>query len=152
MSPLQKDSLQFNIPAVWAVSVLMAQKHVTGDAELETVKERLSGAKNLPEQLFGTSLLRLSHVESGLTLSFTALGALQAWQADDRPPVRVDVADAWMRSRERDVQASGAVSLDYDWCAASPLLSALARVGQGIMTCRPSREGARYAAFESTCC
>ena len=120
--------------AVWAVLVLMAQEPVAGDAELEIVKERLSGAKNLPEQLFGNSFLRLSHVESGLLLSFTALGALQAWHADDRPPVRVDAADAWMRSRERDVQASGALSLDYDWCAAASLLSALARVGQGIMT------------------
>ncbi|CAK0787812.1 hypothetical protein CVIRNUC_011034 [Coccomyxa viridis] len=88
---------------------------ISSDAELDIVKERLSGAKNLPEQLFGNSFLRLSHVESGLMLSFTALGALQAWHADDRPPVRVDAADAWMRSRERDVQASGALSLDYDW-------------------------------------
>ena len=109
---------------------------MTGDAELETVKERLSGAKNLPEQLFGNSLLRLSHAESGLTLSFTALGALQAWQADDRPPVRVDVADAWMRSRERDVQASGAVSLDYDWCAAPSFLSC--RYQSGV---RPYQDG-----------
>ncbi len=33
------------------------------------------------------------------------------WVAEDRQPVRVDVAEEWMRSRERDVQLSGAVSL-----------------------------------------
>ena len=118
---------------------------MTGEAELETIKERLSGATNLPEQLFGNSLLRLSHARSGLKLSFTALGALQAWSADDRPPVRVDAADAWMRSRERDVQASGAVSLDYDWCAAAPFLLCPSQSGTR------HHEVSKYAACSKGC-
>ena len=81
---------------------------------MERIRQKLH-APNLPEQLFGDSMLRLSHLESGMTLAFTAQDALKAWTADDRPPVRVDMADEWMKSRERDVQASGAITLDYDW-------------------------------------
>ena len=85
-----------------------------GDADMDALKEKLK-APNLPEQLFGDSLLRLSHEETGVSLSFSAQDALQAWVAEDRQPVRVDVAEEWMKSRERDVRLSGAVSLDYDW-------------------------------------
>ena len=90
---------------------------------MDAVRERLK-APNLPEQLFGDSLLRLSHEDTGVSLSFSAQDALQAWVAEDRQPVRVDVAEEWMRSRERDVQLSGAVSMDYDWCSL-PLSSKL---------------------------
>ena len=81
---------------------------------MDALKEKLR-APNLPEQLFGDSILRLSHEETGVSLAFTAQDALQAWIAEDRQPVRVDVAEEWMKSRERDVQLSGAVSLDYEW-------------------------------------
>lgn len=101
---------------LWGLKCQKSAWHGTGDADMEAIKQK-SSAKKLPEQLFGDSLLCLSHEETGVSLSFTALDALQAWRADDRKPVRVEVADEWMRSRERDVQASGAVSLDYDWWA-----------------------------------
>lgn len=87
-----------------------------GDADMESIKQKLK-APNLPEQLFGDSILRLSHEDTGVSLSFTAQDALQAWVAEDRQPVRVDAAEEWMKSRERDVQLSGAISLDYDWWA-----------------------------------
>ncbi len=81
---------------------------------MDRIRHNLN-APSLPEQLFGDSLLRLSHLESGITLGFTAQDALKAWKADERPPVRVEMADEWLKSRERDVQASGAITLDYDW-------------------------------------
>jgi len=77
----------------------------------------LDNAKNVPEQLFGESFLRLSHAASGVSLEFTALNALKAWRKDDRPPVRVGAAEDWLKSRQKDVEASGAVSFEYDWCA-----------------------------------
>lgn len=87
------------------------------DAELDSYKAQLENAKNVPEQLFGDSFLRLSHAASGVCLEFTALDALQAWRKDDRPPVRVGAAEDWLKSRQKDVEASGAVSFEYDWCA-----------------------------------
>ncbi len=38
------------------------------------------------------------------------------WRADALPPTRVGSAEGWLRSRRADVEASGAVALDYDWC------------------------------------
>ena len=87
------------------------------DAELDTYKERIGSAKSIPEQCFGGSHLRLTHAPSGVCLAFTALDALQAWWADDRPPVQVGAAQDWLRSRQKDVETSGAVTLEYDWCA-----------------------------------
>ncbi len=96
------------------MQLMLAFSYMAGDADMDAVKDKLR-APNLPEQLFGDSLLRLSHEETGVFLSFTAQDALQAWVAEDRQPVRVALAEEWMRSRERDVQLSGAVSLDYEW-------------------------------------
>lgn len=87
------------------------------DAELDAYKAHLDGAKNVPEQLFGDSFLRLSHEASGVCLEFTALDALHTWRKDDRPPVRVGAAQDWLKARQKDVEASGAVSFEYDWCA-----------------------------------
>ena len=87
------------------------------DADLDAYKTTLDNAKNLPEQLFGDSFLRLSHAASGLCLEFKALDALHAWRKDDRPPVRVGTAQDWMKARQKDVEASGAVTFEYDWCA-----------------------------------
>ena len=55
---------------------------------MEELKNKLA-APNLPEQLFGGSLLRLTHCASGLTLEFSAADALRQWQEDDEPPVQV---------------------------------------------------------------
>ncbi|EIE23570.1 TIP41-domain-containing protein [Coccomyxa subellipsoidea C-169] len=85
------------------------------DAELDAYKAELDNAKNVPEQLFGDSFLRLSHTDSGVCLEFTALDALHTWRKDDRPPVRVGAAEDWLKSRQKDVEASGAVSFEYDW-------------------------------------
>ena len=87
------------------------------DSELDAYKEGLDSAKSIPEQCFGDSYLRLAHARSGLRLDFTALDALRAWRAEDRPPVQVGAAQDWMKSRQRDVEASGAITLEYDWCA-----------------------------------
>ena len=39
------------------------------------------------------------------------------WKRDALPPTRVEKADGWLESRRADVESSGAVALDYDWCA-----------------------------------
>lgn len=83
--------------------------------QLDIYREQLDNAKNVPEQLHGDSYLRLTHVQSGLCLEFTALDALQAWRSEDRPPLRLGVAEQWLKSRQKDVQTSGAVRYDYDW-------------------------------------
>ncbi|BDA47484.1 TIP41-like protein [Coccomyxa sp. Obi] len=88
---------------------------ISKDAELDAYKATLDNAKNLPEQLFGDSFLRLSHAASGVCLEFKALDALHAWRKDDRPPVRVGTAQDWMKARQKDVEASGAVTFEYDW-------------------------------------
>ena len=85
------------------------------DSELDAYKEGLGGARAIPEQCFGDSYLRLTHATSGTCLEFTALAALRAWRAEERPPVQVGAAEEWMRSRQKDVEASGAITLEYDW-------------------------------------
>ena len=85
------------------------------DSELDAYKEGLGGARAIPEQCFGDSYLRLTHAASGTRLEFTALDALRAWRAEERPPVQVGAAQEWKRSRQKDVEASGAITLEYDW-------------------------------------
>lgn len=96
------------------------------DSELDAYKERLGSARSIPEQCFGGSHLCLAHGPSGVRLAFTALDALQAWRDDDRPPVQVGAAQDWLRSRQKDVESSGAVTLEYDWSVAPASLSASA--------------------------
>lgn len=47
--------------------------------------------------------------------SFTALDALKGWLADKSAAVHVGESEEWLRSRQADVQAHAAQTLDYDW-------------------------------------
>ena len=89
------------------------------DADTDKFRYEIGGAKNTPEQLFANSSLQLQHKHTGLTVSFNAKAALQAWVNAKLPPVKVLSAQTWMSSREKDVAAHQAVPFDYDWWASS---------------------------------
>lgn len=56
-------------------------------------REQLGGhVRTLPEMLFHTNLVELTHVASGTTLSFNAGDALRGWVAEALPPLQVKVA------------------------------------------------------------
>lgn len=88
---------------------------VAEDADTDTFRHEIGGAKNIPEQLFAESTLQLRHEHTGTVLSFTAKAALQAWAAAKLPPVKVLSAQNWLSTRGKDVEAHQAVSFDYDW-------------------------------------
>lgn len=50
------------------------------DVEMDRLKEQLNVVA-VPEQFFGSNLLRLSHKASGIELRFDAMGALRGWSA-----------------------------------------------------------------------
>lgn len=49
--------------------------------EFETLSQALGAHAPLPEMTYMHNELRLTHKDTGLTLSFSARGALQAWHA-----------------------------------------------------------------------
>lgn len=85
------------------------------DADTDSFRQQLGGAKNIPEQLFAESTLQLRHEHTGTVLRFTAKAALQVWVTAKLPPVKVLSAQTWLSTREKDVEAHQAVSFDYDW-------------------------------------
>jgi type 2A phosphatase activator TIP41 len=88
---------------------------IIGSPLLEEYSDKLGGVLTLPEILFGNSSLQLKHEASGIALTFTALGALQQWKADDLPPLKVAVASEWQAARQQEIEQQQAVVLDYDW-------------------------------------
>mmetsp|Transcript_181 Transcript_181/g.524 ORF Transcript_181/g.524 Transcript_181/m.524 type:complete len:311 (-) Transcript_181:171-1103(-) len=85
---------------------------ISKDTDVEELKNNLA-APNLPEQLFGSSFLRLTHQASGLALEFNAADALQRWHEDNEPPVQVAIASTWQSTRKEAVAKVAA--LHYDW-------------------------------------
>ena len=65
---------------------------LAGDAEVDKHKAVI-GARNMPEQLFSSSGLRLTHEASGIALDFSALSSLWQWHAAALPPVQVCLDD-----------------------------------------------------------
>lgn len=67
-----------------------------GDSDVEELKSNLA-APSMPEQLFGSSFLRLIH-HSGCVLDFNAADALCQWHQADEPPVQVPCsATCWQQ-------------------------------------------------------
>lgn len=59
-----------------------------GDSDVEELKHGMA-APSMPEQLFGSSFLRLIHRHSGCVLDFNAADALRQWHQANENPVQV---------------------------------------------------------------
>ena len=86
-----------------------------GDAKAEELKSCLDNVMSVPEQLFGDNFLRLTHLQSGTVLEYSALQALRGWRELRLPPVQVGHAREWTQARHSEIQQHAAVTLDYDW-------------------------------------
>ena len=63
--------------------------HMSGETELEEIKEKLGGVVRIPEIVFGQNTLQVRHLATGLTIRFDTVDALKAWAAAKRPPLQV---------------------------------------------------------------
>lgn len=70
---------------------------------------------NIPEQYFHENTLKIRHLPSDTSFSFTADDALRQWKADNTPPVHVPAAMQWTETRRTEMEAHNAKILDYDW-------------------------------------
>jgi type 2A phosphatase activator TIP41 len=113
--------------AGWRVRATKAP--IIGDAAVEAATRRLGNVLTVPEILFGNSRLELSHVASGVTLSFDALDALTAWRREDLPPLKVTLAQQWQAARREEIERQQAVVLEYDWTYTTPYQGTLALAG-----------------------
>lgn len=114
---------------------------IAGERACDALRASLcaGGAPALPEQLYGSSKVEATHLATGVTISFSAEGALRAWMRAQgkgreegaaagataaaavttaRP--RVPAAERWRASRAREIAEHGAPELDYDWTFTCP--------------------------------
>ena len=63
--------------------------HMSGEAELEDIKEKLGGVMRIPEIVFGQNTLQVQHLATGLTIRFNTVDALKSWTVAKRPPLQV---------------------------------------------------------------
>lgn len=86
-----------------------------GDADSDTIREEIGGARNLPEQLFGSNLLEITHKASGLRIQFSALGALRQWHSANIPPLQLKGARDWKQARAASFETNEIEEVTYDW-------------------------------------
>ena len=120
---------------------------IAGERDCDDLRlSALGGAPALPEQLYGSSRVEATHSTTGVTLSFSAEGALRTWMRSqgrggggssgggedgneggggattattlERP--KVPAAERWRASRAREIAEHGAPELDYDWTFTCP--------------------------------
>lgn len=109
---------------------------IAGAEGIERARSALGSPPALPEQLFADSFLAATHAASGVTLSFTATGALRAWRQAKRAPPAVPAAEAWRAARAKEIRDAGAPTLDYDWTFTAPYKGDV-RAGEGGGDARP---------------
>ena len=121
---------------------------IAGEQACDDLRASLGGAPALPEQLYGSSGVEATHLGTGVTISFSARGALRAWMRAQgkggdgsgegggegggqkegeggaatttiaRP--KVPAAERWRASRAREIAEHGAPELEYDWTFTCP--------------------------------
>lgn len=123
----------------WSVSTKKGP--IDGELACDGLRSSLGGAPALPEQLYGSSGVEATHEATGVTISFSARGALQAWMrsqgkgeeeggkgkggasapaAAARRRPKVPAAEKWRASRAREIAEHGAPELEYDWTFTCP--------------------------------
>ena len=117
---LDADGGGITIAGQWRVRAVKAP--IVGDAAVEAASRALGGVLTLPEILFGDSGLTLTHLPSGVELSFRALDALEAWRREDLPPLRVTAAQQWQAARREEIARQQAAVIEYDWTYTTPYL------------------------------
>ena len=123
---------------------------IAGEQACDALRASLGGAPALPEQLYGSSRVEATHAATGVTLSFSAEGALRAWMraqgkgrsgggeeggaggeagaaaaaaaaaAAVTARPKVPAAERWRASRAREIAEHGAPELEYDWTFTCP--------------------------------
>lgn len=92
-----------------------ASGSISGREQLQQIQERLPAAQTLPEMLFGSNFLSITHVESGTEVRFDAVSALNAWIISPAPHIQVKNAKHWSACNATEIERSNAKILDYDW-------------------------------------
>lgn len=122
----------------WTVAV--ARGPISGEADLRRISEALGSPLALPEMLFGSSHLTLTHEASGAQVRFSAESALAGWVRADLPPLQVSIAQGWKATRERDIATANASVITYDWTYTTDYIGDV----------RDSTGGSLEAAFAAT--
>lgn len=126
---------------------------ISCDSDVEELKHNLA-APNMPEQLFGSSFLRVIHHRSGCVLEFNAADALRQWHKDDEPPVQVASATQWQASRQDTV--SKVAALQYDWTYSTSYAGTVRRLtpkeSDGSHFESPGMASSQPQPQQSSCC
>lgn len=132
----------------WSIST--KEGPIDGERACDDLRASLGGAPALPEQLYGSSRVEATHAATGVTISFSAKGALQAWMRSQGKGgsgsggggvgegevgggattaaaatttltrPKVPAAEKWRASRAREIAEHGAPELEYDWTFTCP--------------------------------
>ena len=86
-----------------------------GDSDIDDLRQKVGGARNLPEQLFGENFLDVRHSASGFRLQLNALGALKQWHNQDLKPLQLKHAQQWRESRAASFESHDILEVTYDW-------------------------------------
>ena len=93
----------------------MVCKFYAGDADFDSFRQQVGGARNLPEQLFGDNYLEIVHQTSGFRLRLNALDALREWHTRNLAPLQLKHAQQWRQSRAASFEANDIANVTYDW-------------------------------------
>lgn len=91
----------------------------------------LGDAMNIPEIVFGNSVVEIVHEPSGTCLTFSALEALKGWRDEALPPLKVSSAGAWQQARHIEIQQQNAMILEYDWTYTTPYTGSISTAAAG---------------------
>ena len=88
--------------------------------------------RHLPEFLFSDAGIDMRHVASNVHVCFTAFEALREWTLNPLPPIQVNVARDWQKSRQQDISDLGVKAMDYDWTFTTPYAGHVYREGSDV--------------------
>ncbi|MEW5316248.1 MAG: hypothetical protein WDW38_007629 [Sanguina aurantia] len=115
---MQRARKEYTTTSGWSISTVVGP--IISDIDSEEYRAALGGVLTLPEMLFCYSQVQIAHPATGLVFHFNAFDALHAWKEENLPPLQVNVASEWRKSREAEIEQQRAVQLHYDWTYTSP--------------------------------